>query len=185
MKQLLILSTIFLLFIFTNQLLAQPLNNTKKPFPGKIKDGRPLTRFKPVNYTFCLYGKKLSCFKSKYSNKTYCICIKNNSSRIRNYHDLIPKCRLGTVRKCRYNFKTRSQNCYCETIPQILKPVFPQLRRIHYCLYGHCLPRRCRRTDQFPAQYAGNGIYIKKRRRPLPDFRPAPRPRILAERLRA
>ena len=122
MKQLLILSTIFLLFIFTNQLLAQPLNNTKKPFPGIIKDGRPLTRFKPVNYTFCLYGKKLSCFKSKFSNKTYCVCIKNNSSRIRNYHDLIPKCRLGTVRKCRYNFKTRSQNCYCETIPQILKP---------------------------------------------------------------
>ena len=122
MKQLLILSTIFLLFIFTNQLLAQPLNNTKKPFIKIIKDGRPLTRFIPVNHTSCLYGEKLSCFKSKFNNKTYCFCIKSNSSSIRNYHDLIHKCRLGTVRKCRYNFKTKMQNCYCETIPQILKP---------------------------------------------------------------
>ena len=143
MKQLLILSTIVLLFVFTSQRLpklrfnhshvlnkSSLFNSTKCPTGYKrvnhicvkspIRDLRT-HRFLPKNETTCPFNKKRVCFKSRYSNKTYCVC-RNFTSTGPNKNITTPNttpltCRPGTTRRCRYNYALKLQHCYCQPNP--------------------------------------------------------------------
>ena len=185
MKQLLILSTIVLLFVFTNQGLPPKRNYTKtfnhsRIFNYNCPTGyfrnvhgicvkKPLNsshvnkgKFQLKNYTSCPIRQKLSCFKSRVSNKTYCICINAtqvpSNPNIGRYNGTYPICRPGNIRRCRYDFKLRKNVCRCEkninyfnrTYTGNCSPGF------FYTCTGYGRNRRCncQRRKQFPNRHA-------------------------------
>ena len=143
MKQLLILSTIVLLFVFANQIILVPKNYTKifnhsrlfnvtvcRPGYFRNKNGQCIKkalhegkdRFKLKNYTHCPYTQKLSCFKSRVTQKTYCVCL--NSTNTTYVRRTINRTRLtcpeGTIRRCNSRLRRRHR-CYCKPIPNYIQ----------------------------------------------------------------